>query len=103
MKPSREHLLPNLWKARRISTMAPSTTTHERPVRDIESLPLPPMPPKILETYKAMWSNPHLFDDVDPGEEGVWVAMHGGEIVAVGPELTPVLRMVDDYGQDDIL
>lgn len=72
-------------------------------VHDLDSLPLPPMPPKILESQKAMWSNPHLFDYLDVGDDGLWVAMHGAEIVATGPDLSKVLRMVDDYGPEEIL
>jgi hypothetical protein len=83
--------------------MARATTTEVRTVQDIDSLPLPPMPPKILESYKAMWSNPHLFDDLEVGDKGLWVAMHGAEIVATDTSHEEVLRRVENYGPDDIL
>ncbi len=70
---------------------------------DLDSLSLPPMPPKILESYKRRWQEPDLFDDLDVGPEGLWVAMHGGEIVATGSDMSDVLRQVEDYGPDDIL
>jgi hypothetical protein len=79
-------------------TMEPAPACH-----DLDSLPLVPMPPKIRESYDAMRSNPHLFDDLDLGEEGVRVALHGGEIAASGPDLSKVLQMVDGYGQDEII
>jgi hypothetical protein len=82
--------------------MAQSTST-AAVVHDLDSLPLPPMPPKILESYKRRWREPDLFDDLEVGEEGLWIAMHGGEIVASGPELGEVLRMVEGYGPEEIL
>jgi hypothetical protein len=83
--------------------MARSAKTTVEPVHDLESLALPPMPPKILESYKRMWRDPQLFDDLEVGDGGLWVAMHGEQIVASGPELSTVLRMVDDYGPEDII
>lgn len=82
--------------------MAQSTRTAPV-VHDLDALPLPPMPPKILQTYKRLWSEPDFFDDLDVGEEGLWVALYGGEIVASGPDLAKVLRLIDDYGPDEIL
>jgi hypothetical protein len=80
--------------------MSQATTQRSRAAYDLDSLPIPP---KIRESYEAMRSNPHLFDDLDLGEEGVWVALHGGEIVASGSDLSKVLRMVDNYGPEDTI
>lgn len=83
--------------------MANSVEIKTSPVRDIDLSALPPMPPKILESYLKMWRDPRTFDHLQVGDDGLWVAMHGAEIVATGPDLSKVLRMVDDYGPEDIL
>jgi hypothetical protein len=72
-------------------------------VHDLDSMPLPPMPPKILEAYQRRWREPDLFDDLVVGDEGLWVAMYGEEIVATDPSHDEVLRLVKDYGPEDIL
>ena len=61
------------------------------------------MPPKILEAYKLMWTDPGWDAHLEVGDEGLWVAMYGGEIVATDPSHDVVLRLVEDYGPDDIL
>ncbi|HEY7034960.1 MAG TPA: hypothetical protein VH482_26705 [Thermomicrobiales bacterium] len=83
--------------------MARSTTTNTAPVREIDRSSLPPMPPKILESYVKMWHDPHLFDGLEVGERGLWVAMHGEEIVATGTSHDEVLQRVEHYGPEDIL
>jgi hypothetical protein len=72
-------------------------------VHDLDSMPLPPMPPKILESYKRMWRDPEFFDHLEVGDEGLWAALHGEEIVATDPSHDKVLRLVEDYGPEDIL
>jgi hypothetical protein len=86
-----------------MSAMAGSANTDEAPVREIDLSLLPPMAPKILESHLAMWRNPHLFDDLEVGDEGLWVAMHGEEIVATDPSLRTVQRAVENYGPEEIL
>jgi hypothetical protein len=71
--------------------------------REIDLSRLPPMAPKILESHLAMWRNPHLLDDLEVGNEGLWVAMHGAKIAATSPSHAEVLRLVEDNGPDDIL
>ena len=83
--------------------MAISVKSDPAPIREIDLSLLPPMPPKILESHLAMWRNPHLFDDLKVGDEGLWVAMHGEEIAAADPSLRVVQKAVEDYGPDDIL
>jgi hypothetical protein len=77
-----------------------SKTVADATSRDFDSLPIPP---KILDSYKRRWREPELFDTMEVGPDGLWVAMHGGEIVATDPSHTEVLRQVEDYGPDDIL
>jgi hypothetical protein len=77
-----------------------SKTVADAPTYDFDSLPIPP---KILESYKRRWREPDLFDDLEVGPEGLWVAMHGEEIVATHPSHAEVLRLVEHYGPDDIL
>jgi hypothetical protein len=83
--------------------MATTVKSEPAPVREIDLSLLPPMAPKILESHLAMWRNPHLFDDLEVSDEGLWVAMHGAEIVATDPSHAEVLRLVETYGPDDIL
>jgi hypothetical protein len=86
-----------------MSEMAGSVKTEAASGREVDLSLLPPMAPKILESHLAMWRNPHLFDDLEVGDEGLWVAMHGAEIVATDPSLRAVQRAVEDYGPDEIL
>jgi hypothetical protein len=81
--------------------MARSSKTATPPGHDLDSLSLPPMPPKHLAAYKRMWSEPHLFDDFDPGQTGIWVVFSGERIVAFGPSLEEVSRIARDAGQKD--
>ena len=83
--------------------MAGSVETRMAPLRDIDLSALPPMPPKILESHLKMWRDPHTFDHLEVGDERLWVAMHGEEIVATNPSLRKVQRAVADYGPDEIL
>jgi hypothetical protein len=62
--------------------MARTISTPVTDLPDLDSMSLPPMPPKILAAYKRMWLEPDLFDDMDPGETGIWVVFSGANIVA---------------------
>jgi hypothetical protein len=83
--------------------MARSVETKTAPARNVDLSALPPMPPKILESHLKMWHDPHLFVDLEVGDEGLWVAMYGEEIVATGTSHEEVLRLVENHGPDDIL
>jgi hypothetical protein len=83
--------------------MAHSVESKTAPIRDIDLSALPPMAPKVLESHLKMWRDPHTFDHLEVGDEGLWVAMHGEEIVASDPSLRAVQHAVADYGPDEIL
>jgi hypothetical protein len=89
--------------AERVAMMTDSAGTKTAPARDIDLSALPPMPPKILESHLKMWRDPHTFDHLEVGDEGLGVAMHGEEIVATNSSLREVQRAVADYGPDEIL
>ena len=81
--------------------MARSISTDTTNLPDLDSMSLPPMPPKILAAYKRMWLEPDLFDDMDPGETGIWVIFSGEKIVAWGPSLEEVSRIAEEAGEKD--